>query len=194
MNSLDDRLVANAEPHELGRGVPETLERLLDVFPDAQFIHIYRDGCDVVHSHLQGGFFARLEDAAKRWLHVERQTRRFARQHPERSIDVRYEDLVARPEEVVRGLCAFLGVEFEDQMLASEGHAAGLGDVPAWSWHRQVGKPINQHNPGKGRRLFSRAEKEVLERWIGAELAELGYPPATLELPGDPSPSRDPNP
>jgi protein-tyrosine sulfotransferase len=187
MNSLDDQLVRGDEPRRLGDGVPETLERLLRVFPDAQFIHIYRDGCDVVHSHLQGGFYTRLEDAAKRWLHVERQTRRFAREHRERSIDVRYEDLVSRPEEVVRGLCAFLGVEFEPRMLASEGQAASLGDVPAWSWHGKVGKPIDGANPGKGRRLFSRAEKEELQRWIGPELAELGYPPATLDPAGGPA-------
>ncbi len=181
LNSLDDRLVRGAEPRRLGEGVPETLDRLLRVFPDAQFIHIYRDGCDVVYSHLRGGFFARIEDAAKRWLHVEKQTRRFARLHADRSIDVRYEELVARPEEVVKGLCAFLAVPFEPRMLSSEGTAEELGDVPSWSWHRQVGQPINRDNPGKSRRLFTRAEREELERWIGAELSELGYPPATAD-------------
>lgn len=185
MNSLDDRLMRGDEPDTPGAGVPETLERLLRVFPDAQFIRIYRDGCDVVYSHLRDGFYARLEDAAKRWLHVERQTRRFARLHADRSIEVRYEDLVARPREVVGHLCDFLGVPFELQMLSSEGLAKHLGDVPAWSWHRQVEKPIDASNRGKGRRFLTRPEREELQRWIGAELAELGYPPATADPPPD---------
>ena len=151
-------------------------ERLLEVFPDAQFLHICRDGCDVVYSALRGGFFDDLEAAAQRWLHVESQTRRFSRRHADRSLDLRYEDLVARPEEVVRSVCAFLGVEFEPAMLTSEAGSSKLGDVPAWFWHAQVAKPINAANVGKARRMFSRAEREELQRLLGPALEELGYP------------------
>jgi glycosyltransferase involved in cell wall biosynthesis len=179
MNSLDDATQRGDKPRRIGAGVPETLERLLEVFPDAQFIHLYRDGCDVVLSHLRGGFYGRVEDAANRWLHVERQTRRFARRHPEASLDVRYEDLVSEPEETVRSICEFLEIDFEEGMLSSESTASALGDVPAWSWHAQVAQPINPSNPGKARRAFTPAEKEELQRLIGDELAELGYPPAT---------------
>ncbi len=178
MNSLDDVLVRGDQPRNLGAGVPETLERLLDVFPDAQFLHIVRDGCDVVYSGLRGGFFGSIEDAAKRWLHVESQTRRFAERHAYCSHNLRYEDLVTDPEGTIRGVCTFLGVDFEPSMLASESAAPTLGDVPAFFWHAQVAKPINAKNPGKARRMFSRSEKERLDRLIGPALREFGYPPA----------------
>lgn len=179
LNSLDDALVRGDEPRRLGAGVPETLERLLRVFPDAQFLRIYRDGVDVVHSHLRGGFFRGVDDAAKRWLHVMRQTQNFEDRHPERCHQVRYEQLVGSPAETVRGVCAFLEVDFEPAMLASEGIAKRLGDVAAWSWHEQVGKPIDPARVGNGRRFLTPAERERLQALIGEELARLGYPPAT---------------
>lgn len=185
MNSLDDALVRGDVPRRVGVGVPETLERLLRVFPDAQFLRIYRDGVDVVHSHLRGGFFRSVEDAATRWVHVMRQTANFAARHPGRCHEVRYEQLVGAPEHTVRGVCSFLEVDFEPAMLTSEGVAGRLGDVAAWSWHEQVGKPIDPGRVGNGRRYLTPAERETLQRIIGPELSALGYPPATDDGSGE---------
>lgn len=155
-----------------------TLEMFLDVFPDAQFIHIYRDGCDVVHSHLTRQF-TDLSGAAKRWRWAIRQTRRFTQAHPDKTIEIRYEDLVTDPEPTVKAICAFLNINFEPEMLASEQVAQKLGDVPMLSHHQQVAKPINVNNIGKGRRKFTKEENEVLQNIIGQELEKLGYPPCT---------------
>lgn len=179
LNSLDQRAARGKPAERLGRGTPRTLERLARVFPDARFVHIYRDGVDNVYSHLRGGFFADAEDAAKRWLHVVRQCANFCERHPDRSLAVRYEDLVRDTERVVRDTCAFLGVAFEEPMLRSEKAAARMGDVPEWSWHAQVGKPVNAQNPGKGRAFLTAREKDLVQHLIGSELARLGYPPAT---------------
>ena len=176
LNSLDDALFRGDWPRRIGRGVPQTLERLLRVFPDAQFLHIYRDGCDVASSFLRGGFVTSANEAGRRWLHTIRQTRRFVRNHAERCCEVRYEELVTRSAETIRSVCTFLGVELEPGMLSSEESAAELGDIPEWSWHSQAQQPINAANPGKGRRLFSSEEKEGLQGLIGAELESLGYP------------------
>ena len=181
MNSLDDYLVRGDRPPRIGEGVPHTLERLLRVFPDAQFLHIYRDGCDVVRSHLSGGFMNSVEEAGERWLHVIRQSRNFVARHPERCHEVRYEDLITKSEPTVRGVCAFLGLEFEPAMLSSERSAGALGDVPEWYWHQQVAAPINPKNSGKSRTYFSADEKRALQGIIGDELASLGYAPATSE-------------
>lgn len=179
MNSLDDALVRGDPPPRLGEGVPETLERLRAVFPDAQFLHIYRDGVDVIHSHLSGGFMNNLEAATNRWYHVIRQCRNFVARHPEACHAVRYEDLITRPQDVVPGVCQFLGVNYEPEMLGSENSATALGDVPEWYWHKQVGAPINPKNPGKGRTNFTKSEKDLIQRIVGAQLDELGYPAAT---------------
>ena len=160
---------------------PETLERILKVFPDAQFLNIYRDGCDVIHSHLSGGFMNSLEEATKRWYHVVRQTQNFVARHPERCHKVQYEQLVSNPNDVVPGVCEFLGVDFEPQMTSSEKSATQLGDVPEWYWHKQVSAPINAKNPGKGRANFTASELDFIQSIIGPELAKLGYAPANAK-------------
>ena len=42
------------------------LKRIQEVFPRAQFIHIVRDGFDVVASYLQAGIYESAEDAKER--------------------------------------------------------------------------------------------------------------------------------
>ena len=158
---------------------PGTLEGLAKVFPDAQFLHIYRDACDVVYSHLSGGFMRTVEEASERWLSVMRNTRDFVGRHSERCHELRYEDLLTMPEKTVRGICDFMRIPFEGQMVGSESSAEGLGDVPAWYWHNQVNDPINSKNMGKGRSFFSEREREIIQSILGAELTSLGYPPAS---------------
>ena len=185
MNSLDDALVRGDPVRRVGHGVPQTLERLLKVFPDAQFVHIYRDGCDVVQSYVSGGFMTDIGAAAERWLHTDRQCRNFRAKHPSQCTAIRYEDLITKPEESVRGLCEFLNVDFEPQMVSSEKSAPKLGDVAEWYWHGQVHAPINPRNTGKGRTNFVAHEKELLQKLLGEDLEQLGYLPATA----DPKPS-----
>ena len=159
-----------------------TLQGLMEVFPDAQFLHIYRDPTDVIYSHLSGGFMRTVEEAIERWTTVMGNVEWFTRRFPQAVHAVRYEDLTGSPEATVRGVCEFLEVEFEPQMLSSEGQAETLGDVPAWFWHRKVAMPIDGSNVGKGRRLFSAEQLRTLDSAIGEQLAALGYPP--IEIPG----------
>ena len=160
LNSLDDAVAGGDAPKAVGEGVPHTLERLLQVFPDAQFLHLCRDGVEVVGSYLREGVFDDVAAGAERWLHVELQTTRFVSQHPANCTKVRCEELVAKPEETVRGLCSFLGVEMEPGMLAEP--VAGIGE----------------EYPGEARRLFSVDQRRTLQSMLGAALAERGYAPA----------------
>ena len=159
---------------------PETLEGIARTFPDAQFLHIHRDGMDVVYSHLSGGFYRKVEDAAERWRDVIRNSRALVEKYPERSHQLSYEDLVSKPEQTIRGVCEFLGVEYEPQMASSsEKNTDALGDIPEWFWHKNAQKPITSENMGKGRTNFTPEEKRVIQSIMGADLEAMGYPPAT---------------
>ena len=159
---------------------PETLEGIAQTFPDAQFLHIHRDGMDVVYSHLSGGFYREVEDAAVRWRDVIRNSLALTRKYPERSHTLSYEDLVSQPEATIRGVCEFLGVGYEPQMAtSSEVNSAYLGDIPEWFWHEEAQKPISSRNVGKGRKNFTPEEKRLIQSIMGADLEALGYPPAT---------------
>jgi len=65
------------------------LERIYSVFPDAQFIHIIRDGCDVVWSYFEKGIYNSIELAAKRWLISIKLSKNFGAKHPQQYFELK---------------------------------------------------------------------------------------------------------
>ena len=162
------------------------LEKLLSVFPDAQFIHIIRDGCDVAVSYYKAGLYNDVLSAADRWLVSVKKARLFTQQHPKSVLEVRYEQLVTHPELVVKNICNFMNIEFHEEMLISHLDAASMGDVPLHSHHQQTMKPISTSNIGKGRQQLTEDEKQLMQKKIGKYLHQLGYPPCVEQAEDTP--------
>jgi hypothetical protein len=130
------------------------------VFPEARFVHVVRDGRSVVNSYLQvrwwqgyrgvpGWTFGHLSEQEQRdwketghsWpylagLEWKRLMSAFdaarAEIGPERWLDLRYEDLVARPRDETTGVLRFVGLEpwdGLDQELSKIGVSAGRADA-----------------------------------------------------------------
>lgn len=95
------------------------LPLLAAMFPEARFIHIIRDGRNVALSALDIEWGPNsVEDAALFWRgQVSRGRKEGARLGSERYREIRYEDLVTDPETVVRSLCPFVGLPFDESML-----------------------------------------------------------------------------
>jgi Sulfotransferase family len=160
------------------------LERL---FPDAQYVHLIRDGRDAAVSFLQmpEGTFTRTwahpESAAEfacLWrIEVEGARELGERAGPTRYLEARYEELVSDPASTVRSICAFAGIPFESAMLDYH----GVVDVAAKPHQQRLLEP-----PTTGVRDW-RSELEPedarsFEATAGGLLAELGYP--LLDPPG----------
>jgi protein-tyrosine sulfotransferase len=146
-------------------------------FPKAQFIHIVRDGCDVVESYLRSGIYEDLEAAGERWRSAVQAFAEFSMKNPASCYVVRYEDLVRSPRDTVEGLCDFLEIEFETQMLDSEDLSNLMGDVQMRDHHQRVSGKITSSRIGKGRELLKTEEKKALGEKIDAQLIKLGYDP-----------------
>lgn len=127
------------------------LATIRGVFPKAQFIHIVRDGCDVVESYIRSGIYSDLTSAANRWISSVSAFQKFSGRYPHSCFQVRYEDLVTDPVETIKGLCDFLKVEFEDQMLGSEDLSDLIGDVKMRPHHWRVSSEITSSWIGTGR-------------------------------------------
>ena len=95
------------------------IERLADAFPEARFVHIVRDGRDVVPSILGMSFGPdRFAEAVLFWQRrVEQGLDGGAALGPERYQEIRYEAMVTDPEAALRDLCPFIGLEYSDEML-----------------------------------------------------------------------------
>jgi hypothetical protein len=153
------------------------MEQLADLFPEARFVHVVRDGRDVALSYLETRFGPRtLPEAALYWRRrvlVGRHSGRLL--GPERYRELRYEELVDDPESVVRGLCDFLGVEFSEEMLRY--HVSGgqlRSETADPTAHRHLSLP-----PTAGLRdwrvQMSAQDVTVFETLAGNTLETFGY-------------------
>jgi protein-tyrosine sulfotransferase len=98
------------------------------LFPKGRFIHVVRDGRDVVSSLLQRDWIdpatgdkvwccKDIESAADYWVHVVDAIRAHGENVPGRYLEVQYEDLVSHPEAVIRQVLAFLGESWDPAVL-----------------------------------------------------------------------------
>jgi Sulfotransferase family len=153
------------------------LAELATVYPDAQFIHVIRDGRDSASS--QARVFSRsVVQGALLWRTGMRTGRRAgSRLGPDRYLEVRLEELLSSPEEQLRRMCAFLGEDFGQSML--QFHTAARERIPpsVLPIHPRLGeppRPVPPSREGAETGLAQRAAAALID----AELVELGYVPA----------------
>lgn len=160
------RIILKSPPHT------RRIETLLDVFPNAQFIHIVRDPCALFASTmrlwkslslvqgLQVPSDEGLEEAV--FTGLEQMYAALAEQkqrvNPANFVDVRYEDLVADPEAELRRVYATLGLDGFDAYLPK------LRDY----WDSVAGYAADQYD------LDPATRRRIAHRW-GPILAEYGY-------------------
>lgn len=162
------------------------------LLPEARFVHLIRDGRDVAASWRQQWFSPGHEPEvlARAWTDRVRAARGagLGRTH---YVEVFYEDLVARPEPVLRHLCDFLDLHWSDQLLNHqeraprrlEEHRTRLsldGTVIASHAQRLRQQRRTMERPGTGRigswrEELSEDEVRRFERVAGGLLVELGY-------------------
>jgi hypothetical protein len=117
------------------------VEELYELFPDAKYILLIRNPLAILkselHTYVKGDwpvlaqFAPDLVDAPARLVAARKRL-------GEAALEVRYEDLVTAPEDTVRSLCDFVGVEFEAGML-------DYSDTPAPKGRMNDPVGIHQH-------------------------------------------------
>jgi protein-tyrosine sulfotransferase len=151
------------------------LEKLSWVFPQAQYIHMIRDGRDVVSSYLETRMYPSVEEAAKRWLRSVDRARVFGKRvGTTRYREVRYENLVRRPAECLEEICSYLGVDYVATMLDYWKTTDQLGDA-MFSYHANIQNPVSVDSLGRWRERLSVQDQARLLRLISHKLEELGY-------------------
>ncbi len=145
------------------------------IFPTARYIHMIRDGRDVVSSYLAAGFYSNAQDAAQRWLKSVDTARKFGGKiGPERYTEITYENLVQNPEIIVRGVCDFLRLDYQEEMLYFQGVVGALGDTRL-AHHANVSQPINANSIGKWRSSLSASDRDLVQKMLSSRLFELNY-------------------
>jgi len=139
------------------------MDLIHEVFPNVQFIHMIRNGRDVVRS-LQNVPWAprKIRWSIDRWIDSVRAGRRYGRELPkEQYMEIRYEQLLADQENTLRALCKFLGEPFAEQMLAFHQPANNSWN---YSFRPLRNAPINRYKPLKflQRLLFRQRASDLM--------------------------------
>jgi hypothetical protein len=153
---------------------------LAETFPEARFVHLIRDGRDVALSYLDADFGVEtLGEAAIYWRRFVTKGRRDGARLGSRYLEIGYEELLRRPEEVLRSLCAFVDLPYDPAMLEYQRRAGQLlKSTPKSESHQRLHLP-----PTVGlrdwRTQMAREDIELFEAIAGDVLDDLGYERAT---------------
>ncbi|PJF01607.1 sulfotransferase [Streptomyces carminius] len=165
---------------------------VLRVFPDARFVWLVRDPCDVASSAKRAVFGPSHPYRMARLWRAQQEKARAALDSwgPGVVHLLRYEDLVSRPEEEIGRLCDFLGEKPEPAMLRHHTSAAARQTAALADAWRRAGQPVSTDRIGAGRQGLSTRERLWVDKVTGPVKQSLGYPvDARAGTVRDPRPS-----
>ncbi len=149
--------------------------------PNALFIHIIRDGRDVALSYAKQGWSnplpwdrdENLAVAGLYWQWIVRNGRRQCRALGTDYIEVRFEDLITRPREILSKLSGFIEQDLDYDYIQQ----VGLGSVREPNSSFSEDSDSAEFCPiGRWRSKLDSRDLVTLEALIGGLLRELGYP------------------
>jgi len=144
------------------------LALIAEIYPDAKFVHIIRDGRDVARSiSAQPWGPANIAGAAREWRECV-VAGRAAALKSDQLLEVRYERLLKNPEKEIERLYTWLGLPSSEQDLA----------YPLAEARRETNvdsRGVSGVATGKWKRSFTHGDLTAFEREGGALLEELGY-------------------
>ncbi|MGB5808940.1 MAG: sulfotransferase [Polyangiales bacterium] len=152
--------------------------RLVRAYPGARFVYLVRDGRDAALSWLKSpNHLGGIAHIAETWRDEQRACLSLLCDPllADSIHVVHYEDLVSNPQAVVRSLCEFTDLDFEEPMLDFHGRAdvreqsAGVRD-----WEN-LAKPIMEQNFNKHQTELGWWRVQTFNQIARRELAALGY-------------------
>jgi hypothetical protein len=151
------------------------LPDLMRDFPDAQFIHIVRDGRDVCLSWAEVDWVKLdVRKAAKRWVRWVRAASHPSRLGPTQYYELRYEDLVQEPRRVLEAVCRFLGEPFDERMLEYH-QQEHLVPEERRKFHTRLSQPPDASRVFRWRKEMSASNVRRFEAVAGSLLLRFNY-------------------
>ena len=181
-NIFDELFCAYSEKHSAGSKIwgdktPMNtlyLDWISTVFPHSKFIHIIRDGRDVASSYLKMERYDNILEAANRWINSIDLAQSFGSKIKDNYMEIRYEDLVTSPKDVIKNTCDFLDINYDSKMLDHTKQVEKLGDTDK-SHHSNLSKPISSESIGKWKNNLSESDQESITKLLHKHLHRLGY-------------------
>lgn len=152
------------------------VDLLLRLFPDAQFVHLIRDGRDCVSSLKEMPWYT-LDSfhAVSTWAEAMDAGAKLRKSMPEDSYyELRYEDLTEDPTTEMKKLCHFLEEDF-DQAMLSPREAAQVAVPVHKVWHSNTHGEVTKSRVGSWSTRLEDWEIALCEQVLGERLEAMGY-------------------
>lgn len=164
----------------------KTPQHLLNVheihrlFPNAKFIHVKRDGRDVVNSLLKMPWRpAGLINNARFW----RKYARFGEKLENdlacgtlsgNLISIEFVELLKNPTETLKYICKFIDIQFSESMLKHDNKQKVFAD---WEkqWKHKANSNIDPSRSGAYKKELSKDDQIILNHFLHKDLTALGY-------------------
>lgn len=160
------------------------ITRLSRVFPDGKFIHVIREGRDVLVSLRKTGWHGDVSWAiAGYWADALREGRRQGKGLGDsRYLEIRYRDLVLETEPTLRLVCEFLGERFEEPMLRFYEFAAPQLPIAGRAFHSKTLRPPQASDLDRWRRELTRLQILLFEARAFETMRDFGFAPRYRRL------------
>lgn len=150
--------------------------RILEDFPNAQFIYIYRDCRDASAEFIESQFGpTNAYTAAEMWRDGQQAVKPFRESlSADQWFDLKYEEFVREPVDYLKRLCAFLHEDYDDGLM--EFHTTPTAQRRGktrdnWA----LAHPITDRHVGLYRNQLSIDQQRIMA-WVAGDLMrELGY-------------------
>lgn len=154
----------------------EYLDRAFDHYDDLEIIYLVRDPRDVVLSFKTSNV-GRYHPyfSAQRWADEQARGLQLLDERPDTVHRIRYEDLLQNPETVTEGMCEFLDIEYEPEMLYYYDTEDAQKASESAEVFGNLSVPIKSDNYGKYKDRLPREEIRITEKVTADELTEHGY-------------------
>lgn len=164
-----------ASSHVVAAIVHRNFDQLPRLWSKGKYIHIVRDPRDVARSVIGMGWAGNVWYGVQRWVEVETMWNEMKQGLQEdQYLEVAQEQLILTPEKVLRRVCEFIGLDYNDAMLD-------------YAKHSSYGKP-DPSLVEQWRHKLTPQEVELVEAAAGDLMRQRGYVPVSDSTP--PSPHR----
>ncbi len=147
------------------------IDAMLEDFPDARFIFIYRDPRDnYVSFKKKLGEEMNAIRFAKSWNEASMNSEKIKK---DQIIFIKYEDLVQQPEAEMKAIASFLGIQYLDML--TQPSKMGI----AWKGNSMFGvksKSVSTENFGRYKKIISQEDLAILESFCHQQMKEMEYP------------------
>ena len=164
------------------------LELLKELFPEAYFLIMVRDGRDVAcsyknmsklntHSPYKPNLPQNIPEIAKEWKENNLNLYRFYLDHPHQAYFLRYEDLVTNTQRELMKICEFLDIEFDLGMLnyAELNAKNSIEPSQTLDWKRKTLEKPDKGNIAKYKTELTPSEIKEFEEIAGTILDQFNY-------------------